>query len=92
MGSFYITPVKQLDPLPLAPDLADTVIDISEPVGILTDGFNGVLDAFDALGITLMVGFTFVARLCIRKLRGNKTWKQRLFLNCRHLLKRVLTQ
>lgn len=70
MGSFYITPIKQLDALPVAPDLADTVIDISEPVGILHDGFNGVLGAFDSLGITLMVSFTFVARLCIRKLKG----------------------
>lgn len=69
-GSFYITPIKQLGPLPVAPDLADTVIDISEPVGVLVDGFDGVLGAFDALGITLMVSFTFIARLCIRKLRG----------------------
>lgn len=69
-GSFYITPIKQLDKLPLAPDLADTVIDISEPVGVLTDGFNGVLDAYDTLGLTLMIGFTFIARLCIRKLKG----------------------
>lgn len=69
-GSFYITPIKQLPPLPVAPDLADTVIDISEPVGVLTDGFNGVLDAYDALGITLMISFTFIARLLIRKIRG----------------------
>lgn len=69
-GSFYITPIKQIPQLPLAPDLADTVIDISEPIGILTDGFNGVLGAFDTLGITLMVSFTFLARLCIRKIRG----------------------
>lgn len=69
-GSFYITPIKQIPKLPLAPDLADTVIDISEPIGVLTDGFNGVLGAYDTLGITLMVSFTFIARLCIRKIRG----------------------
>lgn len=70
MGSFYITPIKQIPTLPLAPDLADTVIDISEPVGVLSDGFGGLLDAYDTLGISLMIGFTFIARLCIRKLRG----------------------
>ena len=70
MGSFYITPIKQIPTLPLAPDLADTVIDISEPVGVLSDGFGGLIDAYDTLGLTLMIGFTFIARLCIRKLRG----------------------
>lgn len=69
-SSFYIEKIHQLKALPTAPDLADTVIDISEPLGILNDGFDGVLGAFDALGITLMVSFTFIARLCIRKLRG----------------------
>lgn len=69
-SSFYIEKIHQLKALPSAPDLADAVIDISEPLGVLNDGFDGVLGAFDALGITLMVGFTFVSRLCIRKLRG----------------------
>ena len=69
-SSFYIEKIHQLKALHNAPDLADTVIDISEPLGILNDGFDGVLGAFDALGITLMVSFTFIARLCIRKLRG----------------------
>lgn len=71
MGSFYITPVKQLDKLPVAPDIADTVIDVSEPLGMLSTGFGALLSAFDSLGVTLTITFTFLACLVINKLRGD---------------------
>ena len=71
MGSFYITPIKQLDTLPVAPDIADTVIDVSEPLSILSDGFGALLSCFDSLGVTLTLTFTFLSCLIINKLRGD---------------------
>lgn len=70
-GSFYITPVKQLDKLPVAPDIADTVIDVSEPLGILSTGFGALLDSFNNIGVTLTLTFTFLSCLIINKLRGD---------------------
>lgn len=70
-GSFYITPIKQIDSLPIAPDIADTVIDVSEPLDILSYGFGALLSAFDSLGVTLTLTFTFLACLVINKLRGD---------------------
>lgn len=70
-GSFYITPVKQIDTLPLAPDIADTVIDVSEPLGILSTGFGALLDSFNNIGVTLTLTFTFLSCLIINKLRGD---------------------
>ena len=70
-GSFYITPVKQLDTLPTAPDIADTVIDVSEPLSMLSDGFGALLSCFDSIGVTLTLTFTFLSCLVINKLRGD---------------------
>lgn len=70
-GSFYITPVKQLKQLPLAPDVADTVIDVSQPLSMLSTGFGALLSCFDNIGVTLMLTFTFIACLVINKLRGD---------------------
>lgn len=71
MGSFYITPIKQIDKLPAAPDIADTVIDVSEPLNMLSSGFGALLSSFDSLGVTLTLTFTFLACLVINKLRGD---------------------
>lgn len=71
MGSYYITPVKQLDTLPTAPDIADTVIDVSEPLSMLSSGFGALLSCFDSLGVTLTLTFTFLSCLVINKLRGD---------------------
>lgn len=70
-GSFYITPIKQIDSLPAAPDIADTVIDVSEPIDMLSSGFGALLSVFDSLGVTLTLTFTFLACLVINKLRGD---------------------
>ena len=70
-GSFYITPVKQIGTLPAAPDIADTIIDVSEPLSILSDGFGALLSCFDSLGVTLTLTFTFLSCLVINKLRGD---------------------
>lgn len=70
-GSFYISPIHQLDPLPAAPDIADTVIDVSEPLGILSTGFGALLDSFNNIGVTLTLTFTFLSCLVINKLRGD---------------------
>lgn len=70
-GSFYITPVKQIDSLPVAPDVADTIIDVSEPLDILSTGFGALLDSFNDLGVTLTLTFTFLSCLIINKLRGD---------------------
>lgn len=70
-GSFYIEPIQQLPALPDAPDLADTVIDVSEPLGILSTGFGALLDSFNNIGVTLTLTFTFFSCLIINKLRGD---------------------
>lgn len=70
-GSFYITPIEQIDSLPVAPDIADTVIDVSEPLGILSTGFGALLDSFNNIGVTLTLTFTFLSCLIINKLRGD---------------------
>ena len=70
-GEFYITPIKQIDILPAAPDIADTVIDVSEPLSMLSSGFGALLSCFDSLGVTLTLTFTFLSCLVINKLRGD---------------------
>lgn len=70
-GSFYITPVKQIDKLPSAPDVVDTIVDVSEPLSLLSDGFGALLSCFDSIGVTLTLTFTFLACLVINKLRGD---------------------
>ena len=70
-GAFYITPIKQIDTLPAAPDIADTVIDVSEPLSMLSSGFGALLSCFDSLGVTLTLTFTFLSCLVINKLRGD---------------------
>lgn len=68
-GSFYITPVKQIPPLPSAPDVADTVIDVSDYVTLLGGSLQKCLDIFDTFGLELMLTFTFLSCLVIRHLK-----------------------
>lgn len=70
-GSFWITPIEQLPTLPVAPDIVDTVIDVSEPLSMLSSGFGALLSCFDSLGVTLTLTFTFLSCLVINKLRGD---------------------
>lgn len=69
MGSFYITPIKQLDKLPLAPDIADTVIDVSDYVDLLGGSATALFNALDGLGLSLIATFTFLSVLVIRHLK-----------------------
>lgn len=68
-GSFYITPIKQIDKLPLAPDIADTVIDVSDYVDMLGGASTALFGALDGLGLSLMATFTFLSVLVIRHLK-----------------------
>lgn len=68
-GSFYITPIKQIDKLPLAPDIADTVIDVSDYVDLLGGASTALFDALDGLGLSLIATFTFLSVLVIRHLK-----------------------
>lgn len=68
-GSFYITPVKQIPPLMPAPDIADTVVDVSDYVTLLGGSLQKCLDIFDTLGLELMLTFTFLSCLVIRHLK-----------------------
>lgn len=68
-GSFYITPIKQIDKLPLAPDIADTVIDVSDYVDLLGGASTALFGALDGLGLSLMATFTFLSVLVIRHLK-----------------------
>lgn len=68
-GSFYIEPIKQIDKLPLAPDIADTVIDVSDYVDLLGGASTALFNALDGLGLSLMATFTFLSVLVIRHLK-----------------------
>lgn len=68
-GSFYITPIKQIDKLPLAPDIADTVIDVSDYVDLLGGASTALFSLLDGLGLSLMATFTFLSVLVIRHLK-----------------------
>lgn len=68
-GSFYITPVKQLDTLPLAPDIADTVIDVSDYVDLLGGASTALFNVLDGFGLSLIATFTFLSVLVIRHLK-----------------------
>lgn len=68
-GSFYITPIKQIDKLPLAPDVADTVIDVSDYVDMLGGASTALFNALDSLGLSLIATFTFLSVLVIRHLK-----------------------
>lgn len=69
MGSFYITPIKQIDKLPLAPDIADTVIDVSDYVDLLGGASTALFNILDGLGLSLIATFTFLSVLVIRHLK-----------------------
>lgn len=68
-GSFYITPVKQIDKLPLAPDVGDTVPDISDYLTIVGGAVTSLYNMIDGLGISLMLTFTFLICLVINHLK-----------------------
>lgn len=68
-GSFYITPIKQIDKLPLAPDIADTVIDVSDYVDLLGGASTALFSIFDGVGLSLIATFTFLSVLVIRHLK-----------------------
>lgn len=68
-GSFYITPIKQIDKLPLAPDIADTVVDVSDYVDLLGGASTALFSMLDGFGLSLMATFTFLSVLVIRHLK-----------------------
>lgn len=69
MGSFYITPVKQIDKLPLAPDVGDTVPDISNYLTMVGGAVTSLYNMIDGLGFSLMLTFTFLICLVINHLK-----------------------
>lgn len=68
-GSFYITPVKQIDNLPLAPDVGDTVPDISDYLSVVGGAVTSLYNMIDGLGVSLMLVFTFLICLIINHLK-----------------------
>lgn len=68
-GSFYITPIKQIDSLPLAPDVGDTVPDISDYLAIVGGAVNSFYNMVDGLGVSLMLVFTFLLCIVINHLK-----------------------
>lgn len=68
-GSFYITPIKQIDTLPLAPNVGDTVPDISDYLTMVGGAFTSLYNMIDGLGISLMLVFTFLICLIINHLK-----------------------
>ena len=68
-GSFYITPVKQIDKLPLAPDVGDTVPDISDYLTMVGGAVTSFYNMVDGLGVSLMLTFTFLICLVINHLK-----------------------
>lgn len=68
-GSFYITPIKQIPTLPVAPDMADTVINVSDYVSWLGGASTALFDMLDGLGLSLIAMFTFLSVLVIRHLK-----------------------
>lgn len=69
MGSFYITPVKQIPALPDAPDVSDVSIDVSDYVKILGGSVTKLTNIFGGIGLDLMLVFTFLSCLVIRHLK-----------------------
>lgn len=69
MGSFYITPIKQIDTLPEAPDVGDTVPDISDYLSIVGGAVSSFYNMIDGLGVSLMLVFTFLICLVINHLK-----------------------
>lgn len=69
MGSFYITPIKQIPVLPEAPDVADTFIDVSDYVAVLGGAVTEVTNLFGTVGLDMMLVLTFLSCLVIRHLR-----------------------
>ena len=65
MGSFYITPIKQIDNLPVAPDVGDTVPDISDYLTMVGGAVTSFYNMVDGLGVSLMLTFTFLSVLAI---------------------------
>lgn len=68
-GSFYITPVKQLKPLPTAPDIGDTVPDIGDYLSVVGGAVTSFYNMVDDLGIGIMLVFTFLICLVINHLK-----------------------
>lgn len=68
-GSFYIEPIKQIPALPVAPDVADTVIDVSDYVTWLGGASTALFGMLDGLGLSLIAMFTFLSVLVIRHLK-----------------------
>lgn len=69
MGSFYITPVKQIPALPDAPDAADTFVDVSDYVALLGGSLSQITSIFGSIGLDMMLVLTFLSCLVIRHLR-----------------------
>lgn len=69
MGSFYITPIKQIDSLPLAPDVGDTVPDISDYLSVVGGAVTSFYNMVNDLGIGIMLVFTFLICLVINHLK-----------------------
>lgn len=68
-GSFYITPIEQIDTLPIAPDVGDTVPDISDYLSIVGGVVTSFYNMVDGLGVSLMLVFTFLLCLVINHLK-----------------------
>lgn len=68
-GSFYITPVKQIDKLPVAPDVGDTVPDISDYLTMVGGAVTSFYNMVDGLGASLMLTFTFLFVLVTNHLK-----------------------
>lgn len=69
MGSFYITPIQQIDTLPDAPDVGDTYPDFSDYLSIVGGAVNSFYNMVDGLGVSLMLVFTFLICLVINHLK-----------------------
>ena len=69
MGSFYITPIKQINNLPLAPDVGDTIPDISDYLTFVGGAVTSFYNIVDGLGVSLMLTFTFLICLVINHLK-----------------------
>lgn len=68
-GSFYITPIEQIDTLPTAPDVGDTVPDLSDYLSIVGGAVTSFYNMIDGLGVSLMLVFTFLLCLVINHLK-----------------------
>lgn len=68
-GSFYITPIKQIDKLPLAPDVGDTFPELGDYLTIVGGTFSSLYNMIDDMGVSLMLVFTFLICLVINHLK-----------------------